>query len=470
MKKTFVSLSFTSTKLQVLQLTSNKKKVVKFGSVDIPQGLVAGSRVTDTAKMSQLIKMACKEKGINEKLAGIVVPEFSTYTRTLNLPYLPYKELDEAVSWKMKEFLPNAGSGMVMDWQILSKTDKMCEVLVVSISEMVLASYVSSVEFAGLLPLVVETPSLSLARLGFVLGETKMIIYAQGGEVLILFIKGKEILGSTVSVSSDPEGIAKLAYQMSRHYVESPAQKLLLGGMDITQHTLQLLQEKLKLPIEWFKMDILGLSAAQVQEYLIALSLQNKDPAAPADENTINLLPRHWAKKYKDKHNKDQIWFLAVISAFVIVICLMASLGANLIIQDQINKLRNEKLSQNSPTELIDQVSKVNKVADNVIKVIAASKNPTEVINSISAAKPAGIVLNTYNLNLEEGYVALSGISADRKSLLEFKNKLGENADFGPIDVPLSSLEQDANINFDFRFDYLPAKKAKPAPPVKLKT
>ena len=111
MKKTFVSLSFTSTKLQVLQLSANKKKIVRFGNVDIPKGLVEGSKVTDTAKMSLVVKSALKQFGIREKLAGIVVPEFSTYTRTLTLPNLPVKELDEAVSWKMKEFLPNAGSG-----------------------------------------------------------------------------------------------------------------------------------------------------------------------------------------------------------------------------------------------------------------------------------------------------------------------------------------------------------------------
>lgn len=469
MKKTFVSLSFTSTKLQVLQLSSNKKKVVKFGSVDIPQGLISGSKVTDTAKMSQVIKMACRQLGVREKLAGIVVPEFSTYTRTLNLPTLPYKEMDEAVSWKMKEFLPNAGAGMVMDWKSLHKDEKTSEVLVVSISEMVLASFVSSVEYAGLLPLVVETPSLALARLGNKEDETKMIIYAQGGEVLILFIKGMEILGSTVSVSSDPEGITKLAYQMSKHYVNMPAQKLLLGGLDITQNTLGLLQEKIKLPIEWLKLDVSGFSPAQIQEYLIPLSLQHKDPAAPADDTTINLLPRHWAKKYKDKHTKNQLWFLAVVSAFVVVICLMASLGANLIIQGQINKLKNTKASQNLPTELIEQVNKVNKLAGDVDKIVSASKNPVDVINSISSAKPAGIVLNLYNLNLEEGAVVVSGISLDRQSLLEFKNKLGENPDFGPIEIPLSALEQDANIGFDFRFDYLPAIKIKPAPPVKLK-
>lgn len=465
MKKTFVSLSFSIHKLQVLQLNSSKTKVLKFGEVDIPVGLIEGSKVTDPQKMAVVIKSAYKQFGLKEKTVGIVLPEFSTYTRTLTLPVLSDKDLDEAVNWKMKEFLPNSGAGMVMDWRILSKLGNNNQVLVVSISELVLASFVVSVEYAGLYPLVVETPSLSLARAAGKDPDLKMVVYAQNSEALILYLRGEEILTSAVSLSTDASSLIKLAYQMSRHYIDSPAKKLLLGGLDITQETLKQFQDSLKLPITWLKMETIGLTPEQMQEYLIPLSLQHKDTAAPISEMTINLLPHRWAQSYASKRVKDQIWLLTLVSAMIILICFLVTLGSNLVMQRQLTDLTQvNPETVKASDDLVTLVKAVNTKADNVNKIMNASKNPVEVINKITSSQPAGVVLGEYNVDLEDGNVIVSGVAADRQALVEFKNQLDAIEEFGDVDVPLDALQQSTNINFDFSFQYLPAVAAKPTP------
>jgi len=107
-QKKFISIVFTSRKIQYLQLDSSKKTVVKFGSFDIPPGLIVAYQVKDVAVLSQLVAGTYKQLGLKEKAVGIVIPEFSTYTRAFNFPKLEHQELDEAVRWDAADFLPDS--------------------------------------------------------------------------------------------------------------------------------------------------------------------------------------------------------------------------------------------------------------------------------------------------------------------------------------------------------------------------
>ena len=56
LKKNFVSISFSSRLLQVLQLNSSKKKVVVKTSLELPEGLIVGHKVSDKKMLSGVLK------------------------------------------------------------------------------------------------------------------------------------------------------------------------------------------------------------------------------------------------------------------------------------------------------------------------------------------------------------------------------------------------------------------------------
>jgi len=58
-------------------------------------------------------------------------------------------------------------------------------------------------------------------------------------------------------------------------------------------------------------------------------------------------------------------------------------------------------------------------------------------------------------VDLDKGSIEVSGISADRSSLIEFKQKLEENENFTEVFVPISSLETESNIAYRISFVFV---------------
>jgi hypothetical protein len=303
-KKSFISICFYSSKLQVLQLDNKKNGVEKFASINLPKGLISNYKVRDKASLAKIVGGVWKQLGLPDKSVGLVVPEFSTFTKSVSLPKLEVKELDEAVRWQAHEFLPSSRD-IVMDWKIYKKADKVYHIMVVAISEDVLSGYVDAVSLAGLYPLVVETPSLSLVRISDGNPTGKLAIYANYGEAILAISYGEEIIGSSVIASINQDEILRTAFQMLSHYREIEVKRIEVGGPEISKKLFSDLQTKLGRKVGWIKPGIVGMSSQQVQDFLIPISLQMKDPAEPANETTINLLPPKWAKQYQSKRFKN---------------------------------------------------------------------------------------------------------------------------------------------------------------------
>lgn len=463
-KKTFVSISFTSTSLQFLQLDPTKHKVLKFGEVKLPQGVIDNYKVADVASLTKLLKSSWKQFGFTEKSVGIVVPEFSTFTKTLNLPQLEIKDLDEAVRWQAQEFLPEGGQQMIMDWKIINSLSQDHQILCVAIPQDILAGFIQAIGDAGLYPLVVETPSLSLVRIAKEENINRLIIYANLGETLLIVAQGEKITGSVVIRSTSQDEILSSALNLVRRYSDNKLEKVFIGGLQITKQLVDNLKANLKLEPSWLTYPVTQINTTQIQQLLIPLSLQLKDPTEPADEHSINLLPPRWVTQYQTQKRKIQTWSLLILSTIIVWSCLFASVGVNLGIQNQLNSFQATlNGSPQTSAQVQKDVIKINSLATKVNKIVDAYPEPAVVVNAISAASLPSVSLQKYIIDFEQGYIKLSGVASDRAALLEFKKKLEENKDFGEINLPLSALLAQTNVVFNLDFTYIPLvpKKAK---------
>lgn len=463
-KKSFVSVSITSEKLQLVQLSAKKDKVLKFDSVDLPKGIIVNYKVVDSKALSEVIKTIWKKNSIRETSIGVIVPEFSTFTKTLTLPQLEVEELDEAVRWQAQEFLPSSGSSMVMDWKVIKNIGQTRQILAVAIPTDVLSGYVTSLEDAGLFPLVVETPSISLVRLTTKTDDEKLIIYSNSGEAILIMTQGEKILGSVVTESHNQEGVFQAATQMMRHYSEVPAKKVVLGGLEVGQSLHDELVNNLKLPVEWAKINVLGFSTSQLQDYLIPLSLQLKDPTEPADETTINLLPPNWVKQYEHKRMRLRIWSLLIFATLTIIISLLSVVAVFIMLLTQKNALSKETaVNEGLSTEAQKEIQKINSLSEKTVKLTEKDTQPQTIVNLVSKSLTEGVVIDKYIIDLEEGAVIISGIASTRQNLVDFKKKMDNLDEFGPINIPLSSLLLEQNLIFELNFVYLPLSKPRPA-------
>lgn len=460
-RKSFVAISFSRQKLQVIKLNSQKTKVEKFATIDLPQGLISDYKVVNPQGLSVVIKNVWRQLGLREKTVGIVIPEFSTFIKPITLPKIEISELDEAVRWQAQEFLPSGASEMVMDWKIVGETPDKYHILTLAMKKEILAGYVDAVGLAGFFPLLVKTPAITLTTISGSEPIGKLIVFSNFGETVLVIADGQKILGSSVIRLEEKVDVAQTAKLIVKHYKEIDVKKVFVGGGDATQALAGALQKVLGKPVEILKTNIHGLPPDQVQKYLVPVALGQAKSVGPSDETTINLLPLNWVSKYENKRLKAQIWGLLTLSTLIILGCLFVTGGTYFYLGSQAAAIarENETKSAGLPKELTEKIVEINEASSNALLIEEISFTPQEVINAIIKVKPLDVSILQYKLDLDTGKINFGGIAATRESLIKFKEGLEGNKDFGLVTIPLSSFEKEVDLEYEASFTFLPAAK-----------
>lgn len=465
LKKTFVSLYFSSDKLFVLQLDSKKKKVKKRGFCDLPKGLIQNYKVQDKQVLAEILKNIWNKFGLKEKSLGVVIPEFSTFTKLLDLPKLSPTELNEAIHWQAQEYLPTTIDNMILDWEIVERNKNKYEVLVVAMEKTILTSFVKAAEQADLFPLAVETPAICLVRMTNHKDSLgKLIVYKSPNECLLIVSAGRKIFGTSVLHTNDSRKVVSTASKITSHYKDVKIGKILVSGIGIDNTLIQQLEKALKLKTEWILPKIVGLSERETQEYLIPISMQINDLEEPASPNSLNLLPLVLVEKYKSARKVLQTWSLTLVMTLFIWISFLITLVAYLFMTQQITDQQALNSSESKVVqqrrEAVAKVTEINDVSGKVIAIKNASITPQTIFNEINQAKPIGVSLIRYKLDLDGGKIELKGMANNRQSLLEFKKNLENSDDIASVEIPISNFEIETNLEFTLTYSYLPAVSA----------
>jgi len=465
-KRSFISLVITPKHLKAVKINVKANSIIKLAEAQLPPGVIVNYRAKDKEALVKYIKELWTKNNIRDKYVGVVVPEFSTYTKSLSLPNLTDIELQEALSWRMQEFLPVSLDEVVFDWKILKREKEEAKVQVVAILKDVLFGYIDAVGTAGLFPLVVETPSLSIQRLIGGDETGKLIIYVNVNEAILIISEGEEIIASSVVTSENFNQIVTTAQQMLAHYSNVSIQKVVISGVGLTQDLVQFLNYNLGRSVQFADVKVKGMLPGQVQDFLIGISLQHKDPAEPESELTINLLPPSWADYYKKQSTGIRAWTLTLAASIIIWATFLSVLIVFMFLSLEVENLENSEASTKSQ-ELNEAVAKVNDANSLAGEVLAITENmiyPQEIFNMLARAKNAGITISFQRVNLSTGEVTLSGTALTRAELLAFRDSLGKEEKFTEVSLPISNLIEEVNINFEVRLFYKDLIKTKKAP------
>ena len=112
--------------------------------------------------------------------------------------------------------------------------------------------------------------------------------------------------------------------------------------------------------------------------------------------------------------------------------------------------------------EAVSNIKTINKISEKILAIKKISVLPQKILNTIDMSKPQGIAISGYNLDLDRGEVSLTGISVDRASLINFKQKLETNTDYTSVTIPISSFEKEINLEFTLSFLYKPLVPPEP--------
>jgi len=466
-KKSFVSLVISPRKIKVVKLNTKLEEVTIAVQIDVPPGVIVNYRVKEKEVLVKLITELWNKNKIRDKFVGVVVPEFSSYTKSLELPNLTDVEINEALTYKVQEFLPTNLENIVFDWKLVNRSREKARVLMVAILKDVLFEYINAVGEAGLFPLVVETPSLSIQRIVDRDLTGKLIIFINPNEVLIIIANEGDIVATSVVNSEKIDEIVTLAQQVLAHYSYVNVQKVLIGGIGLTQDLIQFLNFNLGRPVNFADIKIKGLSQWQIQNFLIGISLQYKDPAEPASEKTINLLPPSWAEFYRLQSSGIQAWTLTLIVSIIIWSVFIFTFMVFMFFGIQSQNLASNGLQAKSQelNEVVSKVNEINNLAENVSEIENKLIYPQDIFNLLSKLKTQDITISDYKINYLTGEVILRGKADSRLSLIVFKKSLESEEKLLNVSLPVSSLVQETNINFEVSAVYrdLESKKDKPA-------
>lgn len=454
--KSLVSIYFSNGKVTAAELDSSRKKVKKTASLDIPEGVINQNKIIDKKKMTSLLQDLWQKNSFGSKDVGIIIPEFSTFTKLMTLPKLSTSEIGEAVNFQAQEYLPNGIEDMVLDWKILEKTDKNTEVLMVAVAKDVLMDFVDSCVQAGLFPVAVETPSISIGNV--VKSEEGYIaILVEDGQTLIVSGEKKKIFGTSVTRDKTISSISTSLSRIIKHFSKVKFSNIFVGGEAVTNEIFSGLKTSYKMNVSVLDPSLNG-DPDLVQKYLAPLSMLKSPIAEPSDPSTLNLLPVDLVDRYQKQKVRNQVWSLTLTITVFVWISLLVTLGAFMVLTQQSTSLK----SQSQKTAQIAaeakkseaQAIEINNVVNNVLKIKNTYVAPETIINRIFGSTPQGVSIEVYDIDLDKGNITLRGVSSDRQSLVTFKENLEGIEGFSSVNIPISSFEEVSNLPFTISFTY----------------
>ena len=138
----------------------------KFGSCDIPNGVILKGEIQDVKALSNVLKKFKDENNINFVRASL--PEEKAYLFHTQIPdNVLDKDIRSILEFKLEEYVPLSPSNAVFDYDILPKHEKNSNHMdaeVVVYPKQTIEKYTSVFKEAGLLPLSFEIEAQAIAR------------------------------------------------------------------------------------------------------------------------------------------------------------------------------------------------------------------------------------------------------------------------------------------------------------------
>lgn len=171
----FVGVDIGNDSVKVVQLRKERERAVletygELKSARYFQGETGatGSGLVGHSDQSvvNLLTDVLRESNVTTKRAIFSVPSASSFVTAVSFPLLRGKELESAVSFEAKRYVPIPLQEVALDWQMLEEdeAERRMLILLVAVPQEVIAKYQRVAEAMGLQLEAVEVESFSLAR------------------------------------------------------------------------------------------------------------------------------------------------------------------------------------------------------------------------------------------------------------------------------------------------------------------
>jgi Tfp pilus assembly protein PilN len=165
---------------------------------------------------------------------------------------------------------------------------------------------------------------------------------------------------------------------------------------------------------------------------------------------TLNLLPPTQCTAIR----KERIYliienFLSIFLVILIITALILFL-AKKTLEKNLKELAIQDVQANIKTsELNKKIQAVNNTLEIIEEIQKKTKNISPFILEFSQTVPEKAKIDSLQINPKDNSVGIKGWASTRSDLLEFKENLEASGKFTKIEIPLSSLLEKENLEFD---------------------
>lgn len=188
------------------------------GVAPVSRDAISEGTIKEPAVVVEAIRHAVTSAGIQAKSAVIAVAGRELIIKTVRIPEVPPKELDDAVHLEAEHHIPFAIEEVFLDYQIVGRREAMMDLILVAAKKSKIIEYMGVVEEAGLEALVVDVD-------GFAMGNQYELNHPGATETVALI----DIGASTMKTNVLRGGISIFARDIAfggNNYTQAIAQHL----------------------------------------------------------------------------------------------------------------------------------------------------------------------------------------------------------------------------------------------------
>ncbi len=135
------------------------------GKFTIPLMPFEVSLVDNKEQAGMLLKEELDKRDINIKNAVVSIPTASTLFKTLKVPKMTPKEIEEAVEWNIREDIKSLKGTTVYDYDIIGETDDSMNIVVVISKIDDIENIREIMKYAGIEPDIIDSEGIALINL-----------------------------------------------------------------------------------------------------------------------------------------------------------------------------------------------------------------------------------------------------------------------------------------------------------------
>ncbi|MEI7765738.1 MAG: pilus assembly protein PilM, partial [bacterium] len=431
---------------------ANTKNELILAESNLEINIVSGGVVLNKELLAKTLKDIWNKEKLNSCYAIIAIPEDKVYSRIFPFPKTANgSQLVEAINLAIDFELPVKREEVYVGWENAGDSNVINEILISSIPKIVANGYIDALNIAGIKVLALETHLFSIARSAkFTFGQTVLFkkVNPKGFTVFILKDRSLRFSRTIPTTSQNEEFYTSEANRIKTWFeYEKNAQ---VFALPLSEATIR--DEYLKY-IDGNKITI-----DQQSKWLISLGAAIRGEIKEGEDNQISLLPIGTAEAYA--YQKITIFIdimrnitigisLFFLVAFLAVYLLVLSLSQN----NKINTNISVSTSYPDTTQKEEWIKNINDITSTSKDILSSMVNWSVLLDDIKSRTINGITISSFSAKSISEKINIIGIAKDRDTLNQFKKSIQESPYVSNVELPITNLEQKADIPFSLSFD-----------------